>query len=202
MLIVLIKLVNSFPLDLTPYLDEVDENFQFINSFHSLEDARQGTRGINNVIYIIQKKLFPSGRILIYVGETINDLAKRYGQITSGLGDVIEDKWDSTNINVDVYQMDYKVDKLDEKVIRLIRNDMIGGDADANIRIRNRRGLMKGMGKRERENFKKINNKTLLQIFERIKKRRKRGIISENNYIIVEENTFKVAEKWLSSTSK
>jgi len=194
--------VNSFPLDLTPYLDEVDENFQFINSFHSLEDARQGTRGINNVIYIIQKKLFPSGRILIYVGETINDLAKRYGQITSGLGDVIEDKWDSTNINVDVYQMDYKVDKLDEKVIRLIRNDMIGGDADANIRIRNRRELMKGMNKRERENFKKINNKTLLQIFERIKKRRKRGIISENNYIIVEENTFKVAEKWLSSTSK
>lgn len=199
----LIKLVNSFPLDLTPYLDEVDENFQFINSFHSLEDARQGTRGINNVIYIIQKKLFPSGRILIYVGETINDLAKRYGQITSGLGDVIEDKWDSTNINVDVYQMDYKVDKLDEKVIRLIRNDMIGGDADANIRIRNRRGLMKGMNKRERENFKKINNKTLLQIFEKVKKRRrKRGIISENNYIIVEENTFKVAEKWLSPTSK
>jgi len=144
-------------IDWTPYIDEVTNGgFDFIGNFGSLEAARDGTRGQNNIIYVIQR-LQPNGNFATYIGETIRDVASRYGELTAGLRDVIPDRFEAVGVTVDVYQIDAAVDRTDEAVLRLARDDMMNGTADARMRLRNRRGLVRGMTRQERADFRAHN---------------------------------------------
>jgi len=89
----------------------------------SLNNAKVATAKMGSgVLYVIQ---WDEATVCnhVYVGETINNLHKRYGKLTTGLKGVIADKDDATDVRITVFNNWDATKRQDETVAKAILND-------------------------------------------------------------------------------
>jgi len=70
----------------------------------------------------------------IYIGETINNLSRRYGKMTTGLGQVLTDKDDAADIKITTWVSWDATNREDEDVARNLVAKKIAGVCVTNIR--------------------------------------------------------------------